>query len=1146
MDSYAVLYCPNLILNGKNINFDYYAFGRVVCFLGGHLLYHNHIKLTLYSSLPFLIMANVLCLAARFRCFVLFWLMLALSCATYAESFKVDGLSYTVNADGETVTLSGYNKTLTGTLNIPSTVKKGNKTYTVTAIGDDAFLYDKNWFTSFKCSAVVIPSTVKTIGMSAFKNRTTITSVTFGEGLELIGAGAFEGNTNLSSITLPKSLKVIEAHAFKNCPNLCDVTVLSSPAILSDEGCRSGEASGRDHCDWFNSRNEDCQKLTPPQNCSHCADPKLTVPIEYYEEYFKDSDWNYEFERVYCDFEINDCLHLQVADKVYDGMPDITVDNLDFNQTCDYFSDDFLRSYIFDIVSFTANGVEVGSNYEATVTIKYNDKVDLPPLANSNISGTYSILPKTLTFDGDVVVADRTYDGTTEIDPSSITLPNLVGIVGDDDVRLVVDGTPRMSSPDVNISSSDGLNVIPSIKVRLVGSKAKNYVLESDEILNTKVRVKPRSLNVTCDNISISSKVYDGKADFKKKYFTLPEEFGLIPGDKLTMEPVALAPYANVGEYNVTIGIYFTGDDQLKANYGVSKYNKNNPYLTCTKRLKITPKKITNIKYDLSVANHVYDCSFDDKADVTLSNVSFGKDELCADDAVSLIVKSATLTDKNVTGSETSTKIVLELVGNSSGNYLLELNNDGIEIRDTKVLPAVLAITGVPNAVEHIYDGTTNNAAEVSLAGVSLTGFSCDDTASPVLVSSSLSQKNASLRCGEAGKGDVSCDVIVKFSGASLQNYTIDGLSADGTYTFKGIATDIAPRTLTVDMSKTVIDDKVYDGKKTIDPNSVHFSATIAGVVPGDDVKAEFVSATMGTKTVGSNLVRVDAKLVGRDVSNYALNSCADTMSHYCSVKVTKRQVNFRDLDLIVDSYPFNCGGSMDVSISAKLPDESEYLQYDENGTPDAYYIEADNVVFYKNWEGKYVATITLKFWGNDQSNYEFIGSNQFTEDIEVTAMDDVVIDRTNIDALVINHVFDCSTDVTEDYTGPKRLEISGLCNLGTSKPDVYYEFMSAYITDNANVGEKHPTKLVFVLAGSDLTNSNFDKSFYGLEDQIDIIDKATTRVLPASLTPDFSSLPSRMTHAYDGTNKFTRRELSSYSLSPVSALGRAMACPMS
>ena len=41
-----------------------------------------------------------------------------------------------------------------------------------------------------------------------------------------------------------------------------------------------------------------------------------------------------------------------------------------------------------------------------------------------------------------------------------------------------------MSSPDVNISSSDGLNVIPSIKVRLVGSKAKNYVLESDEILN--------------------------------------------------------------------------------------------------------------------------------------------------------------------------------------------------------------------------------------------------------------------------------------------------------------------------------------------------------------------------------------------------------------------------------------------------------------------------------------------------------------------------------------------------------------------------------------------------------------------------------------------------------------------------------------
>lgn len=211
---------------------------------------------------------------ARFSSVVITLLLSLFPVVSVAQTISLNGLVYTVNADGKTVTLKSYSQKLSGTLNIPSTVTQNGRTYTVTAIGTDAFLRGN----SFLCSTIVLPSTVKTIGVSAFKNRPSIRNVIFSEGLEVIGAGAFEGARNLDNITLPKSLKTIQAHAFKNCPSLCNVTVLAPPAILSSDGCKGGEAAGRDHCDWFNSRNEDCQKLNPPQSCSHCSNPYLKVP----------------------------------------------------------------------------------------------------------------------------------------------------------------------------------------------------------------------------------------------------------------------------------------------------------------------------------------------------------------------------------------------------------------------------------------------------------------------------------------------------------------------------------------------------------------------------------------------------------------------------------------------------------------------------------------------------------------------------------------------------------------------------------------------------------------------------------------------------------------------------------------------------
>ena len=80
--------------------------------------------------------------------------------AASAQSFSVDGLSYTPTSDNE-VTLSASEKT-TGDITIPEAVTDGTKTYTVTAIGEAVFK-------SSKITSVEMPSTIKIIGNEAFR-----------------------------------------------------------------------------------------------------------------------------------------------------------------------------------------------------------------------------------------------------------------------------------------------------------------------------------------------------------------------------------------------------------------------------------------------------------------------------------------------------------------------------------------------------------------------------------------------------------------------------------------------------------------------------------------------------------------------------------------------------------------------------------------------------------------------------------------------------------------------------------------------------------------------------------------------------------------------------------------------------------------
>ncbi len=73
------------------------------------------------------------------------------------------------------------------------------------------------------CSKTVIPSSVTTIGYSAFYGCATLTSISIPNSVTTICAWAFASCENLKSITIPASVDAIYWYAFKDCESLKNV-----------------------------------------------------------------------------------------------------------------------------------------------------------------------------------------------------------------------------------------------------------------------------------------------------------------------------------------------------------------------------------------------------------------------------------------------------------------------------------------------------------------------------------------------------------------------------------------------------------------------------------------------------------------------------------------------------------------------------------------------------------------------------------------------------------------------------------------------------------------------------------------------------------------------------------------------------------
>ena len=113
-------------------------------------------------------------------------------------------------------------------LEIPSTLNG----YNVISIGWEAF---KN-YTSL--ASVTIPNSVTSIGGYAFCGCTSLASITIPDSVTSIDNMAFEDCTSLASVTIGNGVTSIDCSSFKNCTSLASITIPDSVTYI-DEGAFS-------------------------------------------------------------------------------------------------------------------------------------------------------------------------------------------------------------------------------------------------------------------------------------------------------------------------------------------------------------------------------------------------------------------------------------------------------------------------------------------------------------------------------------------------------------------------------------------------------------------------------------------------------------------------------------------------------------------------------------------------------------------------------------------------------------------------------------------------------------------------------------------------------------------------------------------
>lgn len=163
------------------------------------------------------------------------------SLGAIAADFTVDGINYNVlSREDKTVRVTWASSSYQGDIVIPGTVTASDTVWTVTGIGDFAFMQEK-------ITSIVLPPTLKSIGTAAFgycpslktvkipaatrhigdgafANCSAMTRIELPDSVDFLGQGAFS-YTAIDSIRIPKGVSVLPSQLLEQCKSLRSVTL---------------------------------------------------------------------------------------------------------------------------------------------------------------------------------------------------------------------------------------------------------------------------------------------------------------------------------------------------------------------------------------------------------------------------------------------------------------------------------------------------------------------------------------------------------------------------------------------------------------------------------------------------------------------------------------------------------------------------------------------------------------------------------------------------------------------------------------------------------------------------------------------------------------------------------------------------------